>query len=164
MANYKDDFNKRRKSNVAEEQALKFYNSIDCIITRYGLDMLHRDDITVEKFCKIPQFIRNTPDFLVIQDTCWLVEVKGCYDYLKLKVCDMESYDRWMEFNPILLFVYCSKTKEFNQIPYKYIRDIIYKRNYPLKKYPDNGKEYYEIPMDDLYDPREPISKGWRKR
>jgi hypothetical protein len=106
MANYKDDFSKRRLSNVAEDIALEYYNSIDCVVTRYGLDLLHREDVTVEKFCKIPEFIRNTPDFIVIQKKCFLVEVKGCYDLLKLKICDMKSYDKWLEYNPILPYHY----------------------------------------------------------
>jgi hypothetical protein len=164
MANYKDDFSKRRLSNVAEDIALEYYNSIDCVVTRYGLDLLHREDVTVEKFCKIPEFIRNTPDFIVIQKKCFLVEVKGCYDLLKLKICDMKSYDKWLEYNPILLFVYSSKTKEFNQIPYPYIKELIHRYNYPIDKYKDNGKEYYKIPLEDLYDPKEESSKGWRAR
>ena len=122
MANYKDDFSKRKKKNIAEEKAVEFYSRIDCIFLRYGLDLLN-SGISKKDFCLIPQVIRNTPDYIVIQKITWLVEVKGGTDYLRLKFEDLDSYDKWTHFCPILFFVYSTTYKTHMQIAYKTVKE-----------------------------------------
>ena len=154
MSNYKESFNNRKKHNIAEDQAIQYYNSIDCFYTRYGLDLLN-SGLSKKDFCKIPSMIRNTPDYLVIQKTSWLVEVKGCRDYLRMKLVDLSNYREWNNICPVLYFIYSTIYKRPIQLPHNILESMIQVlmpgKEYPVKQYSDNKKWYHEIPVDDLY-------------
>ena len=151
---HKDSFENRKRHNIAEDKAVQYYNSIDCTLIRYGLDQLN-SGIGKKEFCLIPIVLRNTPDYIVIQKMAWLVEVKGGRDILRLKFEDLESYDKWTHFCPILFFVYSTSFKKHKQITYTDIKDLIYSNDYPTDRYPDNNKEYYKIPMLDIFEKNE---------
>ena len=150
MSNYKEGFNTRKKYNIAEDKAVQFYDNIDCFYTRYGLDLLNAG-LSKSQFCKIPSLIRSTPDYLVIQKKCWLVEVKGCRDYLRLKLIDEDNYAKWNEICPVVYFIYSTIYERHVQLPHRILHSMIRHNRYPIKQYPDNNKKYYEIPVDDLY-------------
>ena len=62
---YKDDFKTRNKYRVGEEKAEEHYKSIDGIFMRYGFDLLD-SGIKPYDFAKMPNFIKNTPDYAMI--------------------------------------------------------------------------------------------------
>ena len=147
---HKDSFENRKRHNIAEDKAMQYYGSLDCRLIRYGLDEMN-SGISKKEFCLIPKVLRNTPDYIVIQKIAWLVEVKGGRDILRLKFEDLESYGKWTHFCPLLFFVYSTSYKKHTQIPYYLLKKMIWDNNYPTDKYPDNNKEYYKIPMEDIF-------------
>ena len=90
---YKDDYKTRNKRLVAEEMCVTYLKQNNITHTRYGFDCLF--DIKLKDFMKIPEKLRNTPDYMVIKDEAYLLEAKGCHNILRLKLDDMKSYNFW---------------------------------------------------------------------
>ena len=87
MANYKQSFEERMSVDIAEPKAVKFYKSKNIKIVRYGFNYQDADDrIEKEDFFKIPELMRCLPDYLIITNKAYLLEVKGCNDLLKIKI------------------------------------------------------------------------------
>ena len=145
---YKDDFKKRNSTIIAEPKCEEWLKKNNVVYTRYGFDALF--DIKPKDFMKIPDLIRCTPDFMVIGKNACFIEAKGCSDILRIKVDDLKSYLRWDKICPVYLFVYSTTFKSKKVETIKKINDYIHLGVVPRGVYPDNGKEYYKIPFEDL--------------
>ena len=156
MANHKQSFEERNETgvNIAEEVAKSFYTSGLYLKEKYymmrsGLDSLN-NDAQIKAILSIPRFIRNIPDFIVMnKDTAIFLEVKGCTDEALFKVKDLESYQYWDKKMPVLMFIYSSTLKYIYRIKLTELIKLIEGGNYP-KELIDNTKEMYKIPVQDL--------------
>ena len=101
---YKDDYKTRNKRLVAEEMCVTYLKNNNITHTRYGFDCLF--DIKPKDFMKIPEKLRNTPDYMVIKDEAYLLEAKGCHNILRLKLDDMKSYNFWDNLIKLYVFIY----------------------------------------------------------
>ena len=143
MPNHKEHFNIRKKNNTAEK-FFEFYcarNNITC--ARYGMDQLN-SGITGKEFITIDKMVRNSPVYIMISRGTYFVEVKGCKDYLGMKLSDIESYRKWNEIMPVLYFVYSATFNQYKMIEHENFVNII--GICETKRYPDNNEEYYCVP------------------
>ena len=148
---YKQPFHKRASDNTSEEKFEEYCKEKNVIHFRYGTDQ-RGSDIPGRDFIKIHKIIRNTPDYIVIKDSAFFVEVKGCKDIARMKLSDLYSYDFW---NNIMKVYYCIYSTTFNKM--KFITHTKLKKlvkRCKISQYPDftkyDKKEYYEIPFGDL--------------
>ena len=144
---YKDNFKERNKRRYAEKKCVAFFKKNKIIYTRYGFDCL--DDIEAADFMKIPERLRNTPDYMVFLSKAVLIEAKGCYNIVRLKASDIKSYDWWNKICSVTMFLYNKATDKHKLATYRQVRALaleIDDKDY----YPDNGKLYYKIPFDKI--------------
>lgn len=144
---YKDKFKDRNKRRYAEKKCIAFFNEKKITYTRYGFDCL--DDIKPKDFMKIPEVLRNTPDYMVFLDKAVLIEVKGCYNTVRIKASDMKSYDWWSKLCPVTMFIYNKATDSYKCATYRQVRELALDIN-DKDYYPDNGKLYYKIPFHKI--------------
>ena len=82
---------------------------------------------------KIPEKLRNTPDYMVIKDEAYLLEAKGCHDILRLKTDDMKSYNFWDNLVKLYVFVYSTMERSHKIISYeKSLHDFSKSKHKPL--------------------------------
>ena len=144
---YKDTFKERNKKRYAEKKCVAFLTEEKILHTRYGFDCL--DTVESKDFMKIPEVLRNTPDYVVFLRQAIFIEAKGCFNILRLKASDIKSYDWWCKFMPISVFVYNKAIDKHKLVTYKEIRTLALELN-DKDYYPDNGKLYYKIPFDKI--------------
>ena len=150
MPNYKDDFQTRMSVNIAESKAEEFYKKKEIIIVRLGFNYQdEKQRIEDKDFFKIPLLMRSLPDYLIITDTAYLLEVKGCNDLLKVKIKDMKNYDVWNKITPLVFFVYSASLKTCYRIKYDILKEMLLSMG---KKgiYKNDNKEYYGINPKEL--------------
>ena len=141
---FKDDFKTRNKRLVAEEMCVTYLKENNITHTRYGFDCLF--DMKPKDFMKIPKNLRSTPDYMVISDSAYLLEVKGCHDILRLKLEDMLAYNFWDTLVKLYVFIYSTMEKKHKIVPYNKLSDIAHTCS--MSYYKDNGKGYYKIPWE----------------
>ena len=147
---YEKTFQERQSSNHRDLAQTKtdeyFADKDDLFYMRIGFDEL--DNKVLSKYwMKFPAFLRNLPDACIVKgNQFYFIEVKGCRDYLRLKLEDMESYDKWDEISPIIIFTYSSMARELKSIRYQRLKKITI--NCDRERYHDNNKEYYKIPWE----------------
>ena len=141
---FKDDYKTRNKRLVAEEMCVTYLKNNNITHTRYGFDCLF--DIKPKDFMKIPEKLRNTPDYMVIKDEAYLLEAKGCHNILRLKLDDMNSYNFWDNLIKLYVFIYSTMEKKHKIVPYNKLSDIAHTCS--MSYYKDNGKGYYKIPWE----------------
>ena len=141
---FKDNFKKRNKRLLAEEKCVEYFEENNITYTRYGFDCLF--DIKPQDFLKIPEKLRNTPDYMVISSAAYLVEAKGCHDILRVKLDDMKSYNFWETLIHVYVFIYSSMERKHKIISYEKLCEIAY--TCEISYYEDNGKAYYKIPWE----------------
>lgn len=144
------EFKKRNKVRIGEKKAEEYYKGKGIFIERYGLDLLD-SGLSKGAFCKIPEIIRNTPDFIAINDGFAFVEAKAFKGaYLNLKLCDMESYYFWSGLGGFVFFIWSVDMNRGTQIRYENMMKLINDNKYSTGKYRDNNKEYYKVPWVDI--------------
>ena len=140
---YKDSFEDRVASfDVADIECESFLEKNKVEYMRYGFDQ-HNDRIKSEQWFKLPRIIRNKPDFIIFQSKASFLEVKGCKDMLRLKICDIDSYDFYKKIMPLTFFLYSTTFNEYKLVPYNKLKVLT--TIAPIGKYEDNGKEYFKI-------------------
>ena len=150
MPNHNESFEKRMSVNIAEDKALKFYKSQNIKIARCGFDYQNKEQrIEKEDFFKIPELIRCLPDYIIMVDRAYLLEVKGCNDLLKVKIKDMHGYDFWEKIVPLVFFIYSSSLKHCYRVRYDRLKEVLFSIG---KKgiYPNDNKQYYGIEPKEL--------------
>ena len=145
------DFQTRYSNPIAEPKSEEFYRDKGYTYFRYGVDT---DDIIPKyDFIKLPEIIQKTPDYILITTKPYFVEVKGCKDILRLKVKDLECYKFWngVPGMKLLFFIYSTKLNDFKQVLFHTMMGLVEKNNYDVGIYKDNHKEYYKIPVEDIW-------------
>ena len=165
---HKSTFKEREKSiDVAD---IKFQEYVKCsnkitYCRRYGFDERGRN-IGIENFMAIPKFLRASPDFFIISNSkpCF-VEVKGCRDVLRLKKDDIMSYSAWNELLikvSLYFFIYSTQLSKEVVISYDSLVFLIENNHYKVGTYKDNGKQFYNILLEDLFNEKK--QKKQRKK
>ena len=155
MVNHQAEFKERYSHSVAEPKSEEFYRGKGYTYFSYGVDS--KDVIPKMDFIVLPELIQKTPDYILItgplNPRAYFVEVKGCNDILRLKVKDLEIYKLWSGIGGMrfLFFVYSTHFNEHKQVLFHKMMDLIRTNKYPTDKYHDNNKEYYKIPVEDLW-------------
>tara|TARA_Y100001973_G_scaffold100833_1_gene162717 strand:+ start:650 stop:1117 length:468 start_codon:yes stop_codon:yes gene_type:complete len=148
---YKGSFVERVESfDVAEIECESFLKKKKIDYIRYGFD--HNKRIKSDIWFKLPQVIRNKPDFIVFQSKSSFLEVKGCKDILKVKLADFKSYDFYNQIMPLSFFFYSTTFRQIKMTTYKELK--ILTTICPIDKYKDNNKEYYKIDWGAIDDMR----------
>ena len=152
MANSTDPIEKRMKDAQAEEDFfVNVFNRIhrekkDGLCIKYGLGDNQNSKLTY----KIPPLLRSTPDFMIVEgNEFYLLEVKGIKVNLWLKLHDYDCYKMWNSKYRLDLFV-VNKYSNFAQIRMNNLIQKIENNNYPIQEFPNDHKQCYVIPFQDL--------------
>tara|TARA_R100001443_G_scaffold57634_2_gene68338 strand:- start:7398 stop:7892 length:495 start_codon:yes stop_codon:yes gene_type:complete len=162
---YNSSYKKRKKSGQkAEDLAFEFYNNMEgCHIIPFGIESIlgSKTAIITELFYHcVPNKLKSMPDFILFwqkkgyKKKMWFIEVKlSSFDFLRLKLLDIETYKYWNEtFNEskLLFYIQYANKNNFKQVTFDKLLELITANNYEIKKYPDNNKQYIEIPYKDF--------------
>ena len=148
IIDYKQPFNKRVNDKTSEDKFEKYCNDKNILFYKYGID----DHPFGKNLYKVKRVIRNTPDYIVIKDTAFFVEVKGCKDIVGIKLLDLESYDFWNKLMKVYYYIYSTTFNETRLISHPNLKKLV--KGCKIKQYPDftayDQKKYYEIPFKEL--------------
>ena len=149
MADYTQPFAERIVCNTAEEKFEEYCLQKDVEYYKYGID----DHPFGSKFYKVNRFMRNTPDYIVMnhQDASF-IEVKGFKKTLKMKEKDINSYKFWNNHMNLYYYFYSTTYDEM-----KFISHLDLIKALPLCEtgnYPDatkwDDKMYYVIKWENI--------------
>ena len=139
------------KVNIAEDKAESFYESKGIPFIRTGFNQYdEKTIIEADLFFKIPEKIRNFPDYIIIKKRAYLLEVKGCRENVNIKLCDLNSYDFWDKICPMVFFIYSIPFRMCYRAEYSRLKELLTPTFSIIKVYPDNKKEYYSLPVKEL--------------
>ena len=135
MPNKDSPYKERAAAPRVDEIACKeWYESENCIIERYGWDLLHRKDLPGKFFYNMPNFIADTPDFTACTSDYklyMLVEAK-CITYNgmcnAMKVTHWEAYEKWFKLTKEMVdfyFFFYNKTYGSLNAPFEAVKKII---------------------------------------
>jgi len=143
---YKDDYKTRNsRIDIADSKCETFLKDRNAYYIRYGFDQ-QGNKIKSDMFFKIPTIIRKQPDFIIISQNSYFLEVKGCRDILRLKQEDIKAYNFWQNLMNLYIFIYSVIEREHKIISYARLNDIAI--SCTMGYYEDNGKAYYKIPWE----------------
>tara|TARA_R100000808_G_C2021135_1_gene69272 strand:- start:43 stop:495 length:453 start_codon:yes stop_codon:yes gene_type:complete len=142
--NHTESFDKRNSFDIAENKCKKFLDQKGITWTQFGFDC--RGVVSGKDFIKLNSKLSSMPDFMLFLNQPVMMECKGFYDILKLKVDDIKAYDWWTQFHPLSFFLYSTKDKRHFLVSYKRLRAIAVKCE--TDRYHDNNKEYHKIYLD----------------
>lgn len=128
------------RHNEAEIYAEKWFVDNEYKFVKYGFDEKH-DKVEKDIWFKLPQFIRSTPDYIVLGKNLVFVEVKGYRKEIKLKMVDIQQYKKWQEELPLFVFLRNFDTGENTWLSYESIMEQL--PSCRTGVYEDNGQEYY---------------------
>lgn len=128
--------------NVAEEEAEKFFRASKIEYKRLGFDEKN-EQISPDRFYRVPKVIRCMPDYIAIGKDAKFVEAKGFIDDLKIKDEDYEEYQKWDRIMPLLIFAHDTKKKISFIAKLKQVTDGLHL--FIKGKYKDNDKTYFRI-------------------
>ena len=154
MADHQADFKTRYSNPIAEPKSEEFYRKRGYTYFRYGIDQ--GGLVSSKAFIKLPSVIQKTPDYILIDkgQRSYFVEVKGCHKVLRIKVSDLECYKFWDKLVPsmrLFFFIYSTCLKSSKQTSCTTLTKMIDNNNYEIRKYSDNNKQYYAIPVEDIW-------------
>ena len=136
--------------NLAEIKAKKYYEQKGLYVARFGFDEKN-ENVPTKYFRIIPTEVRNMPEYVVIGKECWLLEVKGCRDLLRVKLDDIEGYKFWDKVCKLAIFVYSFQYNCCYIVTYKRLKELLECEGMSKKeRYHDNNKEYYAISVKEL--------------
>tara|TARA_Y100000310_G_C20168210_1_gene572383 strand:+ start:58 stop:582 length:525 start_codon:yes stop_codon:yes gene_type:complete len=163
MPNHTEDFKTRNKGgNQAEDLAERWMNKEGLPFARYGFNSIKKN---IPKFWLIHPFVRSSPDYVLVFDYLnndeleqWqpifpsisFLEVKGCYDSLKLKFTDRKFYIDWKDYMPINIFINPITIDKFIICPFDKISKHIREGNCPSGRFSYDNKEYWDVDINFL--------------
>lgn len=116
---------------------------------RYGFD-----NSPIKKFAKLPEFVRNTPDFACVGKTSFLVECKGTGrgSSVNLKESVVDPLIQWNIICPVFIFFYDSDKHKVSMNSLTSIVQNIHIKGYEKGEWVDWGvaKPYFKIPKSHL--------------
>ena len=145
---YKDDYKTRNSGgDVADSKCEALLKKRGVFYIRYGFDQ-QGNKIESSKFFKIPSIIRSQPDFIIISEGSYFLEVKGCRDILRLKQEDIQSYNFWQNLMSLYIFIYSATKNKYKIVTYEKLSETAI--TCTMDYYEDNGKAYYKIPWERI--------------
>jgi len=145
------DFAVRNKNRPSEAKAEEYLRIRNIPYIRYGLDSLDSD----LPIYKIPSLIRSAPDYIIFNqyNSPLFFEVKGFRDYVKIKLVDMENYEKWNNHMGLVLFLYNVGDDTRCEVMFNELKDIIERSHPEIDSYPENpNNKFYRIPTGWLPD------------
>jgi len=145
-------------ANTAEEESEKYFISMGCVVIPLGFQQTHRKDEEgfSSAWYKIPRFLRNLPDIIVVKKHVTAVEVKGFSNYIcKIKIEDYKSYVFWSRIFKILSIkfvvnLYCYSNKKHYTINFSHLQNMWEDNRRETGRYPDNNEEYKKFYIKEL--------------
>mgnify|MGYP003147203637 FL=1 len=150
--------------NIGEKMAKKYFSSLsNWSIRQYGFneeDAFKSDDkISMNGFLRLPEVIRKTPDKIVFHHKFegkiipYFLEVKTGRETIGIKFCDIRAIKKWCKFSSMdcIIFAYSTYTRQHYSGLYNYWKGLITDIKPPIKRYHDNNKRYFDIPVDKIY-------------
>jgi len=150
--------------NIGEKMAKKYFKSLsNWSIRQYGFNeedaFKSGDKISMDGFPRLPEVIRKTPDKIVFHRKFkstiipYFLEVKTGRETIGIKLCDLRAIEKWCKFSSMdcIIFAYSTYTRKHYSGLYNYWKDLITDIKPPIKRYHDNNKRYYDIPVDRIY-------------
>tara|TARA_Y100000593_G_C4187734_1_gene275243 strand:+ start:258 stop:704 length:447 start_codon:yes stop_codon:yes gene_type:complete len=148
MPDHKQPFDKRISNNTSENNFEELCHYRDILFYKYGID----NHPFGKALYKVNRKIRNTPDYIVVRDVAYFIEVKGCKNFVRMKLKDLESYDFWNKLMELYYCIYSATFRETRFISHTTLKNLVKRCN--IKQFndptPDDKKEYYEIPFKEL--------------
>ena len=122
---YTQSFSERGRTVPAEDKLEKYYNSkANTKFLRYGPDHMVAP-VQTKFYVKIDPFIRNTPDYIIMNKGAYFLEAKGCHDIAKFKIDDLKSYAKWNDIMPLSFFVFSTMYQKIIQFDIGQLRYLI---------------------------------------
>ena len=144
---HQQTFEKRSKAKISETKCEQHLISKNIQFKKFGWDY-NVDHIPGYNFIKLPEYMRALPDYVIFNKTASFVEVKGCKEFLRLKICDMNSYTFWIMVMNLYFFIYSTMTNKVYKLTYKDMNDIT--KHCSIEIYKDNKKHYYRVELEQL--------------
>ena len=144
---YKKTFEQRSTAKISESKCEKYLENKAIRYKRFGWDYTV-DKVPGPDFVKLPEVMRSLPDYIIFNNKAYFVEVKGCKHFLRLKLCDMESYTFWNNIMDLFFFIYSSSGNKIYKKSHSDMNEIT--KHCETKVYPDNNKKYFLIKIKDL--------------
>ena len=169
MEDYELSWDKRNseRKNTAEDEAWDYFlDAHDWKIVRWGFNEKegYKNRVTEGWFYCIPRVIAKSPDAVVIHKKNlngkdiylpYFLEIKAVgKSSLKLKKEDLHYMDIWRKTKGmagLILWTWSCDLQKWYSGRYEYWMELINDINPLVKKYHDNEKEYYDIPVDRIF-------------
>tara|TARA_R110000824_G_scaffold10990_2_gene47962 strand:+ start:9973 stop:10449 length:477 start_codon:yes stop_codon:yes gene_type:complete len=151
MDDAKQDFayrNSENREDIAQRMAEEYFTRKKIFWRILGSDPKDDDPIPRDMFLKMPPLIQKMPDMFAINSKFVFVEVKGCKEYLKLKLDDWVQYVQWNEIAKVMFFIYSASEQKSFLFYLEAFHGML--ETATIGKYNDNGKVYFEIPIIKL--------------
>ena len=140
-----------RYGEIGEQRFEDFCNTNSIWFHRFGITTKEGYAMPKDMFYKIPKLIKSAPDYLMIKNKFHFVECKvASEDHVKIKEHDMKHYTSWASVGDLLFFIHNRLTRESFIVEYHYVSDLIANSEYEQGMYPENGKYFYKVKMDDI--------------
>ena len=151
---------KKDNTRCSEYQCDQFFKQREhqFNIIKFGLDERTNLDILWNNWNKIPQFLRSTPDRIIINKTkkeSFMLECKGCSTTFGLKEDEWDSYQQWdwitTKENNLKFYIhnFCG-TGEFKFVNISDITEIVNNGDYQFKVKPKYSQRVMEIPFNTI--------------
>ena len=128
------------RQNEAEMYAEQWFEKHKYKYAKYGFDEKNKK-VSKDIWFKLPDFVRSSPDYIVLGKDVVFCEAKGYRKEKKIKESDLIVYKQWHKILP--LFIYF-RNFDTNQEEIEAYEDIINNIGYcEYSYYPDNNKKYY---------------------
>lgn len=132
------------RENKAELYAEEWFIRNDCKFVKYGFDEKN-GKVDSDIWFKLPEFVRSSPDYIVLGSNVVFCEAKGYRKQKKIKESDLLVYKEWNKILPLFLYFRNFDTNVEEMQSFDSIKKYIYNNgkycDYDF--YPDNGKKYY---------------------
>ena len=145
MADYNDEYTQRTSegANLAETKCVEFLKAQSNLFWyKFGFDEQTRN-IPVNYFSKIPETLRNMPDYVCIKHKSFFLECKGYKHFLKIKNDDLSSYRFWANVMDLYFFAFDCVGMKHHILSLNKLLNLIEKSD--TGRYPDNNKLYYKV-------------------
>tara|TARA_R100000008_G_C3545597_1_gene147356 strand:- start:61 stop:564 length:504 start_codon:yes stop_codon:yes gene_type:complete len=151
------------QSNIAEDEAWNFFSTDESWrIARWGFNEKenYRNKITKGWWYCIPKVLAKSPDGVVIYNKNnkyypYFLEIKAVgLKSLKLKKEDLKYMSIWRQTKGVkglILYAWSCNLQKHFIAEYNDWVNLVNDVNPEVKKFFDNGKEYYDIPVDKLF-------------
>ena len=143
-----------RYGEIGEQRFEDFCNTNSIWFHRFGITTKEGYAMPKDMFYKIPKLIKSAPDYLMIKNKFHFVECKMADKptgtHCKMKEQDMQHYASWANVGSLLFFIHNELLKESFIVEHHYISELIANCEYEQGMYPENGKYFYKVKMDDI--------------